>query len=599
MRRPTTILGVSCFFHDSAACLVREGRIVAAAQEERFTRQKHDSSFPVNSINYCLEEARCGEQELDIISFYEQPSLALDRWIRTSVKTTADIDTVRLTRLGSSWGRHRLNLEALIARHVSRFSGKLLFSEHHLSHASSAFFPSSFSEAGVLTVDGVGEWATAAIFTGSGNRLVLNKEMSYPHSLGLLYSAFTYYTGFKVNSGEYKFMGLASYGDPIYYDLLREKVVQINEDGSIYLNMSYFDYLRGDRMTSPAMDGLFGGPPRPASASITKRETDIAASVQKITEQALLKMAVHVRKETSCRNLCLAGGVALNCVANGTILRSGLFDDIWIQPASGDAGGALGAALGAWHLYLGKPRHPAKGRDEMQGALLGNSYTAEEVKDFLELYGFPYEEIPETDVSARIAEILVDGKVVGLFHGRMEYGPRALGNRSILADPRPADMQKRLNLQIKFRESFRPFAPVVMREKMSEWFEMDHDSPYMLLVAPVHQSKRTGATDKLGEDLLERLNRVRSQIPAVTHVDNSARIQTVDERLNPLLHDVLSEFFAQTGVPVLVNTSFNVRGEPIVCTPMDAYRCMMRTEIDFIVLENILVDRRKQPVWSS
>ncbi len=595
---PERILGISCFFHDAAACLVEDGRIVAAAQEERFTRRKHDARFPRNAINYCLEEGRCQEEDLSLVAYYEKPGLVLDRILRTGLGDQPHQVLERLQRLGINWGATKLALDRWLERTLAGFRGEVLFPEHHLSHAASAFFPSPFAEAAVLTVDGVGEWATAATFRGSGNHLELLGEMRYPHSLGLFYSAFTYFTGFKVNSGEYKFMGLAPYGEPRYYRLLRDQVIQLNPDGTVHLNLEYFDFLTGRRMTSPALERLLDGPPRRPESRITRREMDIAASVQKITEEALLAMAAHLRRQTGIPYLCLAGGVALNCVANGKLLASGLFRDLWIQPAASDAGGAVGAALAAWHIFRDRPRRPQR-PDAMSAALLGPAYSPQEIRDFLDLYGLPYHQLPPEELAAAVVEEILQGRVVALFQGRMEFGPRALGNRSILADPRRPEMQSKVNLKVKFRESFRPFAPVVLREEVARWFELDHDSPYMLLVAPVRPEHRRPCPPLEGEDLIRQVNQVRSTIPAVTHVDYSARIQTVHPDRHPLLHRILRLFQRRTGVPVLLNTSFNLRGEPIVCSPMDAYQCMMRTEIDRLFLENILVRREEQPPWSE
>ena len=593
---PQYILGISCFFHDSAACMVKDGSVIAAAQEERFTRRKHDAGFPVHAINYCLEEAGIENSDIQLICYYENPYLALERLLVSNLAQIGIGDIGRLDNMISQWGGFRLNLHQRMVQALSGFQGKLLCAEHHLSHAASAFFPSPFDEAAILTVDGVGEWATAGLFYGQGKDIKPLKAMKYPHSLGLFYSAFTYFTGFKVNSGEYKFMGLAPYGEPRYYDLLKDNVIEICDDGSLFLNLEYFDYLTGDRMTSGKMEKLLGGKPRQRETRITQRDMDIAASVQKITEEVLLKMAGHASHLTGSRNLCLAGGVMLNCVANGKILKSGRFSDIWIQPASGDAGGALGAALAAWHVYLGNMRKATPG-DSMRGALLGVDYKTQEILDFLEIYGFPYETLPDSELPGKVVELLLDGKIIGLFQGRMEYGPRALGNRSIIADPRDPGMQSRLNLRIKYRESFRPFAPIVLREKMDEWFDIDYDSKYMLLVGAVKKEKCKAVEKIAGEDLIEKVNQVRSDIPAVTHVDYSARIQTVHQETHPLLHEILLEFYSKTGVPVLINTSFNVRGEPIVCSPMDAYRCMMRTQMDCILMNNVLVYRHEQPEW--
>ena len=597
MAHKSRILGISCFFHDSAACLLENGEIVAAAQEERFTRVKHDRSFPLYATNYCLEEAGCGEEDIDTVVFYEKPGLLLDRIAAGLCAASPSQAEERFRSLAESWKEEKLDFPGVLSRHLKRFRGKIQFSEHHLSHAASAFFPSPFDEAAILTVDGVGEWASAALAHGNGNEIELLREMRFPHSLGLLYSAFTYFLGFKVNSGEYKLMGLAPYGEPVHADLLRDKVIGIRDDGSIHLNLDYFDFIGGDRMTSPAMGALFGRPSRDREARLTKDDCDIAASVQAVTEEVMGKMAAFAKKETGARTLCLAGGVALNCVANGVIHRSGLFDGIWVQPASGDAGGALGAALAGWHIYNGQPRTVAAATDAMKGAFLGPGFATDEIEDFLGMYGFPYEVLDPEDVPDRIASLVSEGKIVGVLQGRMEFGPRALGARSILGDPRSSETLARMNLKIKFRESFRPFAPAVLREDVGEWFELDADSPYMLMVAPVRQDKRVAYEDSGGDDLLARIKVPRSSIPAVTHVDLSARVQTVDGERNPFFHKTLQAFRDRTGIPVMVNTSFNLRGEPIVCSPMDAYRCMMRSEIDCIALENVLVWRDRQPPW--
>ena len=591
------ILGISCLFHDAAACLVEDGAIVAAAQEERFSRRKHDPDFPFHAINYGLEEGRCDDHEIDLVVFYEKPALVLDR-LAHDVIGAPDEDAARhrLHRIASSWSEGKLDVEELIRRAMPGFRGPVLYSEHHVSHAASAFYPSPFEEAAILTVDGVGEWATALLGLGRGRDISLMKEMRYPHSVGLLYTAFTAYAGFKANSGEYKLMGLAPYGRPIYLDLIRERVVDVKADGSIELNLDLFDFATGDRMFSDRLGALLGHPPRRPEAPLTTFYMDLAASVQRVTEEIVLSMAAHLRRETCARALCLAGGVALNCVANGKILRSRLYDDIWIQPAAGDAGGAVGAALAGWHLYLGQPRRAPAG-DGMRGALLGPAYSSDEIRDVLDTYGFPYDVIPDEDLAETIAELVASGRIVGLFQGRMEFGPRALGNRSIIGDARRQDTQTVMNRRIKFRESFRPFAPAVLRERVAEWFDLDADAPYMLITADVRADKRRPFEDPGGDDVLERLAVPRSVIPAVTHLDGSARVQTVHRDLHPLLHRIIEAFERLTGVPVVVNTSFNVRGEPIVCTPMDAYRCMMRTAIDCVVMENVLVWRDKQPAW--
>jgi len=596
---PFNILGVSCFYHDSACCLVQDGTITAAAQEERFTRKKHDPRFPINAMNYCLEQACLEESQINCVAFYEKPLLALDRIVSGFLGGGEQKAFDRMMKLAGPWGVEKLDVERSIKERLANFHGEVVFSDHHLSHAASAFYPSPFDDSAILTIDGVGEWATAGMYKGSGATIEPIKEMRYPHSLGLFYSAMTYFAGFKVNSGEYKLMGLAPYGEPVYYDLLKDNVIEVGEDGSVHLNLDYFDYIAGDRMTSEKMDSLFGSGPRLPETVITRREMDIAATAQKITEETVLKMARNLKKETSSRNLCMAGGVALNCVANGKLYKSGTFEDMWIQPASGDAGGALGAALGAWHIYYEKPRACELGRDRMSGSFLGPSYSNDEIMDFLDLYGLPYEHVAEEILPDRVADIIADGAVLGLFRGRMEYGPRALGSRSIIADPRAADMQTRLNLKIKFRESFRPFAPMVLKGRVSEWFDMDCDSPYMLLVCGVKDGKRIKYTDPGGDDLMARLAPPRSSIPSVTHLDYSARVQTVDDETNRFMSDTLRAFEKKTGVPIIINTSFNVRGEPMALTPFDAYRCMMKTQMDYLLMENILVKREGQPGWEE
>lgn len=585
------ILGISCYYHDSAAALLHDGNLVAAAQEERFTRKKHDADFPHHAVKYCLEEAGIGVGNLDAITFYDKPFLKFERILETYLATVP-------RGLRSAWKalpvwiKKKLWISELLRNELG-YEGRLLYTEHHESHAGSAFFPSPFNEAAVLTMDGVGEWATSSVAHGKGDTLKILQELHFPHSLGLLYSAFTYFTGFRVNSGEYKLMGLAPYGTPRYAGRMMEHLVDVRPDGSFRMNMKYFDYTGGLKMTSAEMDRLFDGPPRTPESDITQREMDLAASVQEVTETIMLQMARHAIKVTGCRNLCLAGGVALNCVGNGKLLRSGIADNIWIQPAAGDAGGAVGAAYVAHHHYFNKPRRES-GRDAMQGSYLGPAFSDDEVATFIEQQGISAHKMEEPALYDTTAAALAGGEVIGWFQGRMEFGPRALGARSILGDPRSEAMQKTLNLKIKFRESFRPFAPSVLAEKVSEWFDLDEESPYMLIVADVAGAKRH-PSDQRPRQGFDRLYDVRSEIPAVTHVDNSARIQTVDGQHNPAYYRLINTFYEQTGCPVLINTSFNVRGEPIVCTPEDAYRCFMRTNMDRLVLGSFMLLKTEQP----
>ncbi len=588
------ILGISAYYHDSAACLLRDGEIVAAAQEERFSRVKHDHRFPALAARACLREGGIGVDDLDCVAFYDKPFLKLDRILETHL-AIAPRGLPAFVQAIPHWLGEKLWIPDLISRELG-YGGPVVFPEHHESHAASAFFPSPFNRAAFLTMDGVGEWATSSWGVGHRNRVELLAELRFPHSLGLLYSAFTYQAGFKVNSGEYKLMGLAPYGEPRYARAIREHVLDLKDDGSFRMNLDYFDYVGGLRMTSPAFDRLFGGPPREPETPLTQREMDLAASIQDVTEDVVLRMARHVRKETGERDLCLAGGVALNCVANGKLLRAGIFDRLWIQPAAGDAGGSVGAAYVAHHHHLGAPGRSKTGRDALRGALLGPAHGDEEIARFLESEGVPGERLERAALLDTVAGLLAEGRVVGWFQGRMEFGPRALGNRSILADPRAPDMQKRMNLAIKFREGFRPFAPAVLAEKAGEWFDIDCESPYMLLVAEV-RSERQRPMSEQQQRLwgIDKLNVVRSDIPAVTHVDYSARLQTVHREDNPLFHALLSAFEAQTRCPVLVNTSFNVRGEPIVESPRDAYTCFMRTGMDVLVLGNHLLRKEAQP----
>jgi carbamoyltransferase len=591
----TTILGLSAFYHDSAACLVRDGEIVAAAQEERFTRKKHDSEFPKHAVAYCLREAGIDITGVDYVGFYDKPLLKFERILESYLGVAPQGLRSFLTAM-PVWLKEKLFTRDQIRRDLGGYEGPVLFSEHHESHAASAFYPSPFPEAAVLTMDGVGEWATSSYGVGRGDALDLLAELHYPHSLGMLYSAFTYYTGFKVNSGEYKVMGLAPYGEPRFVQVIFDKLVQLRPDGSFKLNMEYFGYLRGLTMTSGAFDELFGGPPRAPESDLTQREMDLAASIQIVTEEIMLTMARHVHRETSMENLCLAGGVALNCVGNGRLLREGPFKRLWIQPASGDAGGALGVALTIHHKVLGNPRHHRSEGDSMRGSYLGPAYSDDEIESFLRSAGAVYQRLPQDELLDRTARLLADEKVVGWLQGRMEFGPRSLGARSILGDPRSRKMQSVMNVKIKFRESFRPFAPSVLRERVGEWFDLNADSPYMLLVAPVRAERRIAMTAEEQRLFgIAKLNVPRSDIPAVTHVDYSARIQTVHRETNPLYHALIERFHALTGCPVLVNTSFNVRGEPIVCTPQDAYLCFMRTEMDHLVLGSFLLDKTAQP----
>ncbi|MGC8742900.1 MAG: carbamoyltransferase family protein [Verrucomicrobiia bacterium] len=593
------ILGISAFYHDSAAALVIDGHIVGAAQEERFTRVKHDFRFPVNAINYCLKEAKLNPEDLDYVVFYDKPLLKFDRLIETYLAyAPAGLKSFMMAM--PLWLKTKLHLPKEIRKSLNnRYQKGIVFTSHHESHSASAFFPSPFEEAAIITADGVGEWDTASIGIGKGNKIKLLKTLHFPHSLGLLYSAFTYFTGFKVNSGEYKLMGLAPYGEPKYVDLILDKLVDLKEDGSLAMNMKYFNYCQGLTMTSREFDKLFGGPPRKPESFITQREMDIAASIQAVTEEAMLRMAKTAKELTGCKYLCLAGGVALNCVANGKILRSGIFDDIWIQPAAGDAGGALGSALFVHYQLLDNPRI-TNGEDFQQGSLLGPSFTNEEIKNFLENQNLKYHFFEnESELLERTAKAMIDGLVVGWFYGRMEFGPRALGSRSIIGDARNETMQSTMNLRIKYRESFRPFAPCVLIEDVSNYFELDRESPYMLLVADVRKELRCNLTEEQKRmmkdpDLRKRVNVKRSSIPAVTHVDMSARIQTVDEKRHRRFYRLMKEFKKQTGCGVIINTSFNIRGEPIVCTPQDACKCFLATDMDMLVLENCVLYKSEQ-----
>jgi carbamoyltransferase len=594
------ILGISAYYHDSAACLVVNGDIVSAAQEERFTRKKHDSEFPINAINYCLTEAKLAASDIDYVVFYDKPFLKFERLFETYLAFAPRGFKSFATSL-PVWVKDKLFQKSLIVDALKDNLGKdiewlekLLFSEHHLSHAASAFFPSPFEDAAVLTMDGVGEWATTSLAIGHGNKLTVQNEIHFPHSIGLLYSAITYYIGFKVNSGEYKVMGLAPYGEPKYADLIKKHLIDIKEDGSFHLDMSYFNYCTGLTMTNEKFDQLFGAPPRKPESSLTQREMDIAASIQAVTEEVVIKLARGIKKSTGLNNLCLAGGVALNCVANGKLLRENIFENIWIQPASGDAGGAVGAALAAYYLMLNQPRS-VQAYDGMKGAYLGPEYSQMEVEQRLTSVGAKFEVVSDSDLLELTAQALADGKAVGWHQGRMEFGPRSLGGRSIIADPRSPSVQKQLNLKVKYRESFRPFAPSILKEDVSEWFQIGTDSPYMLLVAEVAKDKQLEMTAEQKKLFgIEKLNVPRSKIPAITHVDYSARIQTVHKETNPKYHALISKFKELTGCPVLVNTSFNVRGEPIVCTPEDAFNCLMGTDIEFLAVGNCIMRKDHQ-----
>ena len=591
--KPFHILGISAYYHDSAACLVRNGEIVAAAQEERFTRVKHDPSFPSHAVAFCLREGGLAAGDLDAVAFYEKPFLKFERLLQTYLAFAPRGLRSFVTAM-PLWIRHKLWMRDNIRKELG-FAGRIVFPEHHESHAASAFFPSPFREAAFLTIDGVGEWTTTSWGTGRGNGLEILAELQFPHSLGLLYSAFTYYTGFKVNSGEYKVMGLAPYGEPKYRDLILSELMDLKEDGSFRLNMAYFDYCTGFTMTNGRFDRLFGGPPRKPESPLTQRDMDLARSVQDVTEEVMLRMARTIHRETGMKNLCLAGGVALNCVGNGRILREGPFESVWIQPAAGDAGGAVGAALFAWHQVLGNPREVQEPADRMRGAYLGPAWDRDSLLAYLQKSGIAYTELSEAELPATVADLIASEKVIGWFQGRMEFGPRALGSRSILGDARSPRMQEVMNLKIKFRESFRPFAPTVLREKASEYFEIDRESPYMLLVAPVRKEIcREMSDEERARFGLDKLHVVRSCVPAVTHVDYSARVQTVDRDVNPLFYRTIEALHERHGCPLVINTSFNVRGEPIVCSPDDAYRCFMRTNMDFLVMGPFLLDKEKQ-----
>jgi len=595
------ILGISAFYHDSAACLLKDCEIIAAAQEERFTRNKYDAGFPHQAIQYCLKEACISASQIDNVVFYEKPFVKFERLLETYL-AFAPKGFTSFAKAMPVWIKGKLfqksalikNLNSTLDKNVN-WRERLLFSEHHLSHAASAYYPSPFESAAVLTLDGVGEWTTTSLAIGKGRDLKVVKEIHFPHSLGLLYSALTYYIGFKVNSGEYKVMGLAPYGEPRYADLIREKLITVADDGSFQLDMSYFNYATGLTMTNKKFDGLFGAPPRTSETELTQREMDLAASVQKVTEDIVIELAKGIAKKTGERNLCLAGGVALNCVANGILLREKIFDNIWIQPAAGDAGGALGAALSSWYLYHGNERTVSTERDAMKGAYLGPEFSDAEIEVELKACNAVYEKRSENELIEEVSQALANEKAVGWMQGRMEFGPRALGGRSIIADPRSPAMQKQLNLKVKYRESFRPFAPSVLREDVGEWFEHECDSPYMLLVADVQKGKRRAMTqDEEALFGIDKLNVPRSSVPAITHVDYSARIQTVHADTNPRYHAVIAKFKEKTGCPMVVNTSFNVRGEPIICTPFDAFKCFMGNEMDVLAVGNYILYKEQQ-----
>ena len=586
----TFILGISAFYHDSAACLIRDGVIVAAAQEERFSRQKNDAKFPKQAIAYCLSTAGIEATDLELVAFYDKPLLKFERILETHV-AFAPTSLTSFLKAIPVWLKEKLWMEETIKKELG-FEGPVLFPEHHQSHAASAFYPSPFDRAAVLTIDGVGEWATTSWGIGNGNELEAQGELRFPHSVGLLYSAFTYYTGFRVNSGEYKVMGLAPYGEPVYKSLILNHLLDLKEDGSFRMDMRYFNYCQGLTMTSKLFHKLFGGPPRSPESEITQRTMDLARSIQEVVEEIVLRMARHIKNTTGEENLCIAGGVALNCVANGKLQKEQLFKNIWIQPAAGDAGGSLGAALYAWHAYLGKPRQ-APVEDAQFGSYLGPAYDSSSIAEWASRHGLVFTEHTEAEITEITASRLATGQIGGWFSGRMEFGPRALGGRSILGDARNAEMQYSLNMRIKYRESFRPFAPICLQEDLGDYFELDAPSPYMLMVAPVVSDRRIPRP--VGVSGIDLLKHPLSDIPAVTHVDYSARIQTVDGKYNPRLHALLTEFKKQTGSGILVNTSFNVRGEPIVATPEDAYRCFMNTEMDFLVLENVLFLKAEQP----
>lgn len=587
------ILGISCYYHDSAAALIKDGKIVAAAQEERFTRKKHDFNFPTHAIAYCLKEGGITAKDLSYVAFYDKPLLKFERLLETYIGY-APRGIKSFFMAMPLWLKEKLWIPSMIERDLG-FDGEILFPEHHESHAASAFYPSPFQEAAFLTLDGVGEWTTTSYGIGKDNMIQIHGELNFPHSLGLLYSAFTYFTGFKVNSAEYKVMGLAPYGEPKYVKQIYDHLLDLKEDGSFKMNMEYFDYCAGLTMTNGKFAELFGGPPRQPETKLTQREMDLARSVQEVTEEIMLRQARHVHKETGQKYLVLAGGVALNCVGNGRLLREGPFEKLWIQPAAGDAGGALGAALYVWHAFLGNPRKANPNKDAQMGSYLGPSYSDEEIEHFLRMNEIVYQKVSPEDLPEIVADLIAQENVIGWFQGRMEFGPRALGSRSIIGDARSPKMQSIMNLKIKFRESFRPFAPSVLREKVSDYFEMECESPYMLLVAPVREDRRVKMTEEQEKLFgIDKLNVPRSDIPAVTHVDYSARIQTVEREDHPLYYDLIKAFYKKTGCAVIINTSFNVRGEPIVCRPIEAYKCLMRTNMDYLVMGNYIIAKTEQ-----
>jgi carbamoyltransferase len=610
LRKATNILGISAYYHDSAAALLKNGELVAAAQQERFSRKKHDARFPGDAIRYCLETESLDLGDLDRIVFYDKPLIKFERLLETYLSYAPNGFRSFVAAM-PVWLKEKLYLKSVLKKELAELAGckpkelpPLLFAEHHQSHAASAFFFSPFERAAVLCLDGVGEWATTSTWLGSGAELEPLWEIDFPHSLGLLYSAFTYFTGFRVNSGEYKLMGLAPYGQPEYVDLILDKLIDLKEDGTFRLDMQYFNYCTGLTMTNSRFDKLFGGPPRKPESELTQREMDLAASIQVVTEEVVLRLANTLHRETGEKNLCLAGGVALNCVANGRLLREGAYENIWIQPAAGDAGGAVGAAAIVWHDYENQPRNlngsSSPAADRMRGSYLGPGFSSEQIKAEFDSLGAKYRVLDDDTLFSQAAQLLAEENVIGWFQGRMEFGPRALGGRSIIGDPRSAKMQSVMNLKIKYRESFRPFAPSVLWERVSDYFEQSVASPYMLIVAPVQEQLRVVLTDQQQQLFgIEKLKLKRSELPAITHVDYSARVQTVHKETNPRYHELLQSFEKLTGCGVLVNTSFNVRGEPIVCTPTDAYRCFMRTEMDYLIIENFILDKNEQPPWNE